>query len=299
MSKIAKFAKGITGKFRKTPASSPAYKEEVPDVPGENLEDEEIENIEEVDEDTLLNKQNTSKKGLSRGSKIGIGAIVIGFVVVVIIILVVLWATGVFSSTNTQSSSNTSNTCTSDKELVNGICLLKCANGQTRNSAGLCVAPCSSSQELVSGQCVPKCTNNMVRLGNRTCGCPQGLSGSNCEIVESINGTAITPENGYSMCTSSSGFNILWNGYECINLDHISKCPLSGNITCSNYGNVYYLHDTNATDPYQCYNGTETSGGRVFGESGSYAEPTDRCMFGVGGATSLTACNALKTALKC
>ena len=159
---------------------------------------------------------------------------------------------------------------------------------------------CSASQDLVNGQCVPKCGNGMVRLENKTCGCSAGTSGTNCMIVDKLpDGTVVTTDNGYSVC---KGNGLVWNGYKCLDTNKITSCLLSprpSELGCRGYNNTYYIQNSTSSDPYQCYNGTETVGGKVFGESGSYAEPTDRCMFGVGGATSQSACMALKTAFKC
>lgn len=217
--------------------------------------------------------EDKSSKGMSTGAKVVIGVVAF-LIVATIIVLSVLGGLGYFSK------SDETNT---DK---------KCQTNATRNSSGACV--CNTGYIELSNNGTVSCIKNTP--------CPPGTSGEKCMIVDTLpGGTVITTNNGYSAC---NGNGLVWNGYECLDTNKITSCPLAhtGNVICGTANdtkNVYWLHDSASTDkPYQCYNGTDNDG-RVFGSVGSYAEPTDRCMFGVGGATSQTACSALKTALKC
>ncbi len=226
--------------------------------------------------------KNPSSKKKSSSVYI-IAGVVAFFIVCIIITLVVLGFMGKLSSADV--------VCQIGQELIT-------APDGTKQCKNL--PSCSASQDLVNGQCVPKCGNGMVRLENKTCECSAGTSGTNCMIVDKLpDGTVVTTDNGYSVCKENG---LVWNGYKCLDTNKITSCLLSprpSELGCRGYNNTYYIQNSTSSDPYQCYNGTETVGGKVFGESGSYAEPTDRCMFGVGGATSQSACMALKTALKC
>jgi hypothetical protein len=243
-----------------------------------------------------------SSNGMSREKKAGIGAgIIIGILVVItIIVLIVLAVMGKFSSSENKLTGKDIY-CPAPGTLTGGICVCPSGYVMTALDGKQACQPsspnCTSSQDLYGGQCVAKCATGKIHTASG-CACPPGSSGTNCMVVESISGVPVTAENGYSICR---GNGLVWNGYKCLNTNNSSTCPLTsiGNIECKGERNVYWIHDSASTDPYQCYNGIDTSGGRVYGQSGSYSEPTDRCMFGLNGATDVTSCNNLKTALKC
>ena len=281
-------------------------------------------------------KQSAYVDGMKLWKKVVIAIVIL--VVIVVIILLALGFTGNLTSTCPPNSSSTPDGCKCndgyDEKILNGIktCepMIKCppnsklvsnkcqcdAGYTTFDDVKTCVKisdqpqpsqpqqnkpsqpqqnQCNQTQELYNGVCVSKCDAGQVRIGG-ICTCLPGTSGANCMILDTINGTPITSDNGYYVC---KGLGLVWNGYKCIDTNKILQCPLksAGNIICASERNVYWLHDSSSSDPYQCYNGMNI-GGRVFGDTGSFTND-DRCMYGIGGATSLSRCTGLKTSLKC
>jgi putative chitinase len=74
--------------------------------------------------------------------------------------------------------------CNSDQELVNDVCVPKCDENSTRNTAGECV--CNDGFEKDNeGNCVTKCINGKVRNSTTNeCECPNGK-------VEDANGNCV------------------------------------------------------------------------------------------------------------
>lgn len=277
-------------------------------------------------------KYTEKQSGMSWKTKLFIGLAIL--VVIIVIVLSVLGGMGYLSGkSNTETkdvpcpvnSTNKAGICVCDsgytmngKVCEKNIPSMECPANSTKLSDGSCACKvgyvqttaldgtktcqltptvsCTSSQDIYNGQCVAKCGLGQIRTPSG-CACPVGTSGVNCMVVESVGGVPVTSSNGYYVC---KGNGLIWNGYKCINTNGTS-CPLtaSGQLVCSGERNVYWIHDSASSDPYQCYNGTDTAGGKTFGQSGSYAEPTDRCMFGLNGVTDSASCNNLKTALKC
>jgi hypothetical protein len=114
-----------------------------------------------------------SRKTQNSGNSIKIGvAVVVGLLVLAVILYFAFL----------KPASPAIITCATGEDLVEGKCLIKCSDGQTR-VAKICTNPstpaspaiitCATGEDLVEGKCLIKCLDGQTRVGN-ICGCLTG-----------------------------------------------------------------------------------------------------------------------------
>lgn len=97
--------------------------------------------------------------------------------------------------------------CTSDQELVNGLCVAKCVSGQTRDSTGKCILPCPSGKVSNGLACVDDLTGNWLGYITST---NKSVPGYDWNIKHTTGGVAIYSGTTLKITTVLDGTTIMW-----------------------------------------------------------------------------------------